>query len=737
MQSGFRAAQAFVEVSAKLDDEKVLAAARRAASGMDATLREGGERAGRGMTKALERAGSDSGIALVGSMEKRLRDSQGRLRGAGVKISEDVRKGAADDFDRPGWSVFAGLIKKAPKAGAEMASGLAGALGQGLSGPAAPYLIGGLSLAAVTAGPVVGGVLAGGILAGLATGVIAGGVAAQLQDPEIKHAATTTGGEISDILMRATTPFKAPLLTAIDQGGKAFQRWEPTLHEISSIASTMLNPLINGVIRMVDQILPKLPAGLNAAELPIQAIADGLSGMGEAVGDVIGMLSDNGPEAALALHAAFFLINGSVRNIGMAINVMTEGLGMAVDSAFWIAAWMVKIGEAAQYIPGPLGGIGKQLLDMGGSLEGSKVKWDQMRDAAKNGTTEAAAGTKALDDRTKFLALSMGAAVQQAGSLSAAFKLLNGGALSAREAESAYQAAIDGVTASIKANGKTLDLHTEKGRANDQAIRALIQSTDQKAQATYDETSATKGAAAAEQAALGVYEAGRRQLVKNLTQLLGNAGAANKMADEIMGIPKSWNSNVKVQDNATAKAKAIQYEINKIHGKTVVVAIKYETHGNAPGEHIIGQGTQLKDRWGGVHEPGLTRARDGVVRDADMFGPRSPGRYLIAEPETGGELFAPKHGNLARTKAMVSYAIENWWGGWEGFAPKATGGPSPAPAASGGGARSAGGDGGATFVFQPGSVVLDASKIQSLEDLLRMLQNLVPTARSYRLGSVG
>ena len=140
-------------------------------------------------------------------------------------------------------------------------------------------------------------------------------------------------------------------------------------------------------------------------------------------------------------------------------------------------------------------------------------------------------GTSKLSERTQLLSLSMGAAIQQAGGLSAAFQALNGGALSAREAESAYQAAIDNVTASIQQNGNTLDLHTAKGRANDAAIRQLIQTTDQKAQATYDELLATKGAEAAQAGASKVYEQGRAQLVKNLTQITGNATAANKLAD--------------------------------------------------------------------------------------------------------------------------------------------------------------------------------------------------------------
>lgn len=730
--SGFRAAEAFVEVTARLDDSKVTAAARRAAGGMDRTLADGGRKAGAQLTSILERAGNDAGVALVGKIDGRMRDSRGRFIGAGVKISEDVRKGGADDFDRSGFSMFLGLIKAGPKAGKELAGGMLGAVKGGFGGPIGPYLAGTVAAAAIVAGPLAGGLLAGGILAGAGAAGIGAGVALMIKDPQIQHAAGLVGEDIGDTLKSAAEPFRAEMLTAIRSGGLAFDRWTPQIRTIMATSSTMLNPLVNGVIRMVDNLMPGFVKAVKAAELPIKSIANGLSGTGKALGDMFDKLSDNGPEAALALDAAFFLVNSTIDNVAWTVNALTEALGWMMNTASALGGWLRDAGDAMKDMPGPLGAIGEELTSVGNMIGSGTEQWERYRAAGTDAAKDAAAETKALDERTKFLSLSMGAAIKSAGGLSAAFKLLNGGALSAREAESAYQAAIDAVTESIKVNGKTLDLHTAKGRANDQAIRDLIATTDRKAQATYDEILATKGAAAAETAARGVYEQGRAQLVKNLTQILGNSAAARKMADQIMSIPKSWGTTINLTDMASKKAQAIKYQISTIHGKTVVVAVKYETRGRAPGEHIIGQGTQLRDRWGGVHEDGLTRARDGVVRDAAMFGPRSPGHYLVAEPETGGELFAPRRGDMRRIKAMVSYAIENWWGGWEGFMPRRgqeSGSTAPVGSSPG---RAAGPWGGGASVVNIGTVTLDASGMKSIQDVVDLVSNLRTTARSQR-----
>ena len=135
---------------------------------------------------------------------------------------------------------------------------------------------------------------------------------------------------------------------------------------------------------------------------------------------------------------------------------------------------------------------------------------------------------------------------------------------------------------------------------------------------------------------------------------------------------------------AKAAVEALRLKIAQIKNKSVRIQVYWTSSGNL---HVPG-GTLIKDRWGGVHEGGYTKAATGVVRDAAMFGARSPGHYLVAEPQTGGELFAPKNWDMDRTRAMVDYAVENWWGGnvnWQGSPSASNWAGVPAPSAGGGG----------------------------------------------------
>lgn len=720
---GFRAAQAYVEVTARLDEDQLLASARRAGQRMEDTLQDHGERAGSSLTDTLGRAGEDAGQAVVRSTEGRLRDGRGRFLAAGTKLGEDVGKGASDETDRNGFRAFLGLLKHAPKAGYEAAEGLVGALSQGLKGPAGPYLIAGLSAGAVVAGPFVGALLAGGIMAGIATAGIGAGVILAAKDPEVKAAWAQTGDSIGDILQDAASPFRKELIEAAGQGQAAFERWKPMFHQIFGVASTMLDPLLDAIEGSGDRLLPTIMTAMNAAGPAIDALADGIEGTVSAVADVIDMLQDNGPEAAVALRAAFFLVQSSIQSAGLAINGLTEGFGHLIEFGLSYLELVGHAGEKMALIPGPLGDIGKKvagLVPLTGEWRG---KWDGLKGSIVGATDVGSSGTSQLSDRTKILSLSMAAAIQQAGGLSAAFKLLNGGALSAREAESAYQAAIDNVSSSIKANGKTLDLHTAKGRANDAAIRQLIGTTDQKAQATYDEVNATKGSAAAQAAAAKVYEQGRAQLVKNLTQILGNKTAAERMADSIMKIPKSWSTDVKVKDNASGPVGIIQKRINGLHGKTVTVAVKYETHGSVPGEHIIGRGT-------------LTKATGGEITGGSGWRDDVP---VLA---MGGEWVIQKQAVRALTRQYGPDFMQrlNTWhqGGRGGGHPRLPAGHHPSiqagvdgmvrPAASGAPTES--------HVTYIGAVTLDASGMKSILDVVELISGLTTTARSYRAGAV-
>ncbi|HEU4754007.1 MAG TPA: hypothetical protein VFU47_12935 [Armatimonadota bacterium] len=719
MAEGFRVARSFVEVGVELDDSAILRAAQRASDRFDSSLLDGVKLTGQRMSRELEqagtRAGESMGAAITDQVTKttatRLRDSRGRFVKAGQDAGEDMGSGA-------GRGLFAMLRRLMPDGIGKAVQSFGADLGKVLprvfsvSGPAGVAL----APAAFALGSWAGATMAAGMALGLSGGAVFAGVLLALKDPEIKNAAAETSEDIGDRLKRAAEPFKGSMLGMLALARSSFARWEPDIQRIFARAATFLEPLTAGLMGMVSNMLPGIRRLIDQAGPLVTTFAQGLSRIGDAIGDMFASLADNGPEMTMALTAAMGLLEFTIRAAGSGINFLTESFGVFLDLALNGLNSLTPILQAiaSAGIPGISALAGELAGKLGPAIAETKQGWQEWKGRLKEAGPIGVETTRSVTTQTDFMRLSMAAAIREAGGLSAAFKMLNGGALSAREAESAYQAAIDNVTASIKQNGHTLDLNTAKGRANDAAIRQLIGSIDAKANATYEHIKATQGETAAQEAAAKVYEEGRRQLVKSLTQILGNKEAAEKLANQIYKIPKQWGTNVTMDDSdARAGATWVRKTIKDLNGKTITIKVKMETHGSLQGEHIIGKGTQLKYAEGGPVVGG-SGSRDDVP--------------VLA---MGGEWFIRKGAVRALERDFGPDFLPrlNWWDrGGRGPVQdvRPAGGVAPAPAPAPG---SVGSGQSIVYQFAPGSVVLDASKLRTIQDVVELIGSLRQSAR--------
>jgi len=213
---------------------------------------------------------------------------------------------------------------------------------------------------------------------------------------------------------------------------------------------------------------------------------------------------------------------------------------------------------------------------------------------------------KALED----VGLSAQGAVVDIGKFTDA--LLNAGLmnLSARDAARNYQAAIDAVGASIAANGTTLDINTEKGRANQAALDAIASSglAVVKANAANgDSQSSLQG-----------------NLTDTYNKLIAGAGqfditgkAAEDLARSIMGVPPGVNIKSWMSDAAKRMAQDTGAAADAVNGKVVNVyvnthATRFEQIVGLPGTMADGS----KGQGAGVYAPGknpLTKAAGGAI----------------------------------------------------------------------------------------------------------------------------
>nr|WP_168509571.1 phage tail protein [Streptomyces sp. S1D4-11]QIY96958.1 phage tail protein [Streptomyces sp. S1D4-11] len=101
---------------------------------------------------------------------------------------------------------------------------------------------------------------------------------------------------------------------------------------------------------------------------------------------------------------------------------------------------------------------------------------------------------------------------------------------SAYDADTKFEAAVDSATKSLKDNGKTLDIHTEKGRANRDALSQLASATEDAAAKARDNNAEWS-------TVQGIYDRGRKSIIDNATAITGNRKEAEKLASTLLTMP--------------------------------------------------------------------------------------------------------------------------------------------------------------------------------------------------------
>lgn len=220
----------------------------------------------------------------------------------------------------------------------------------------------------------------------------------------------------------------------------------------------------------------------------------------------------------------------------------------------------------------------------------------EQRDAA----TGAAVATDELNRANQGAAQSARAAAEAAREQTNAV-------LAARDAQRGLQAAIDGATAAITENGRTLDVATEAGRANQAALDGIITSTLGAVDA--DRKKGVSGTQL-----LSTLLAGRDAFLAAAQAAGVEAGEARRLADQLGLIPRNVLTVVELR-SATAEAAAIRLRdlIASIPANKLI-NLRVNTTG-APGGHffagLAGGGIARAGEWTVVGEEGPELVRWG------------------------------------------------------------------------------------------------------------------------------
>ena len=268
----------------------------------------------------------------------------------------------------------------------------------------------------------------------------------------------------------------------------------------------------------------------------------------------------------------------------------------------------------------------------GGSLKLLNQRTDDYHNALANQAFEqqmAAQSMGVFGAQAVAVQQKLDAQKQSADGLRQSIQALNDVNRSAYDAATKFEAAISATSDAVKANGRTLDVTTEKGRANRDALSALAAATDDLAAKKREETNSW---AAVEQ----VYDRGRTKLVAAAMAMGDTRAQAEKLARQILATPSKTaflKGNMQdlqaklaaarrqlasVPDSRKAQVRADIYDLihkiavaratlNQLNNKTVTVTTVYQqvrnkgysgnsaTGGHAGGGWISGPGTTTSD----------------------------------------------------------------------------------------------------------------------------------------------
>ena len=221
--------------------------------------------------------------------------------------------------------------------------------------------------------------------------------------------------------------------------------------------------------------------------------------------------------------------------------------------------------------------------------------------------------------------------------------------------EIGFEAAIDGMTEALKANGKTLDVNTEKGRANKSALNSM-------ATASLSYIEALIGSGAETSKIVGTTERARAEFVKAATAMGMSKKAAEDLASSYGLVPSEVKTTITAPGVSEARGSVEDFRARlSTLPKDVATYIQsvFNTSGvdqaNAILRDLDGKTVYPKIKavytgTVGTSPYALAEARGGVVdyyasgglreRHVAQIAPAGSWR-VWAEPETGGEAYIP------------------------------------------------------------------------------------------------
>lgn len=454
----------------------------------------------------------------------------------------------------------------------------------------------GVGMATILAGSI-GGVLNAALLGVVGGGVLAAVVAvAAKTSSAVRTAFSDTFSPIGDeIAAFARDVAEGPLIKAAAIFG---QTWEDIATDVQGAFADVgkhIEPLAAGLAGLVENVMPGLREGLKAAGPVLDELAAALPAIGTAISDMFHDLSEDG--------AAQGAVKG-MRVLAATVISVFRTIGVVVG---WLSR---QFNATSNYIADMLTVLSK-LPVVGRLFEHAAESARDFANAGSGVALTLEAGGVAADQTASAMRRQADATKQAASAaqdLSAKMAHIIDVELGAKDAAIQFEAALDAVTESAKQNGRSLDIGTEKGRANASTILDGVRAAEAKRQADIEMAGGVNASAAAVSAANAKYE----QQVAQLRAAAYAAGFDKAQVDALIGSLGRIPANIRT-----------------------VVTTEYRTVGDIPKDQRVGNkikgyasGTMSAPAgwaWVGERGPELMRLKGGEQILSAMESARASG----------------------------------------------------------------------------------------------------------------
>lgn len=558
--------------AAQLDHQ--LAATRRELDRLNDEYSRGGDpavlRQIQDQQRALERLNSTRrGIATEDEQnQRRLANLAEEARRTQARRDDETRR-RQEDEDNSSW--LRRLRRRASNAGGSL---------QGAPVPPQAMAIGAAigASAAVPLLAAIGGALTGAVGAGIAGAGIAGAI---MGDPEtFKQAWADATGSVKSEFLDATAVFAGPTLEAIRGIGPLVESWN--IDEVFAGAVKFVPPLVHGVERFATGIVRGVSAMVDKGEPAVEALADGLAEIGDAAGDAFESIASGAEGGGEALRDVIFAVGGAIRLFGVLTQAAEETYSYIHDHP--VEAAFLSMGASLPIT----------LLD---SFSDSTVAAGKALDETSIAAAGGAAAGESVADSWEGAAAAMQDAADTANYL---FDTQMG----LTDATVGWEQSIDDLSDSIKENGNTWDITTQKGRDNTTALQDSIQAAKDLREANI----ANK---------MEVSEA-NRQYEAQIAYLRSVATKAGLTAEQFDAMTKALLNYIAAPMNKTIVTKFLDIHYVSQEGR-------------------IGDGTDPRRNTGSAYASGGSVAETGV----SLFGEEGPelrfaskGDYIATAKQT-------------------------------------------------------------------------------------------------------